>query len=131
MAIRKRIPYVDCPLCGHEKYEVVREVDIALGELMTLTLERKLQWRKCAVCEHIYADGYWPDEIMLKILARMPPMAFDLKEERVAWGGIVEKVMLTMPPTVWESGKTVNDCTGLRWLDVGCGHGCGRGNCCY
>ncbi len=122
MAIRKRIPYEQCPLCEEKVYKVVREVDISLGELMSMTLERKLQWRECSGCGHIYADGYWSVEIMQKILDLMPNMAFDLQVERVHWARIVEKLMAR-----WGAGcdfdLILRD--DARWLDVGCGHGIG------
>lgn len=126
MAIRERIPFKQCPLCGSKEWEPIRKVEILLGPLVGMTFERKLQWCECTDCKHVFAEGYWPDESMAKILEYMPPMSLDMQEERRAWAGIVEKI-LHQHVLIMAFDKTAKAAVSdpMRWLDVGCGHGVG------
>lgn len=122
MAIRKRIPYEQCPLCEEKEFSVVRQVEVPLRDLAEYPIERKLQWQQCAGCGHVYAHGHWPMETMQLIWKHSPALQLEVQKDRIAWARIVEKVMFCVPELDVEQKFHEG---AVRWLDVGCAEGVG------
>lgn len=110
--MQTRIPFGKCPLCDSPAFADAAKGDVSGHPLYHPSLERIVQWKRCAACGHVFTEGYFSDEALKLIFSRThenQQAGFDLEQQRYLSAHIVEKVL----PYV--SAGT--------WLDVGFGNG--------
>jgi SAM-dependent methyltransferase len=110
--MQERIPFGKCPLCESPELADSAKGDVSGHPLYHASLNRLVQWKRCAACGHVFTEGYFSDEALQLIFSRThehQQAGFDLEQQRYVSARIVEKVL-----------PYVNSGT---WLDVGFGNG--------
>lgn len=110
--MQERIPFGTCPLCDSPHLADAAKADVSGHPLYHPSLERIVQWKRCAACGHVFTEGYFSDEALKLIFSRThenQQAGFDLERQRFLSAHIVEKVL-----PYADSGT---------WLDVGFGNG--------
>jgi SAM-dependent methyltransferase len=110
-----RIPYDDCPLCGHAEAEEVVTVRCAAHPLFKPGLPETMRWLGCTRCAHVFVDGYFNAAAEALLFsganaAQLPPGP-DVGGRRQVAGRMVHRV-----------AQLLGGARG-RWLDVGFGNG--------
>ena len=111
-----RILYQSCPLCGEEKIKFFREADCSAHPHYRDGLPRSIRWVRCTSCGHIFAEGYFTEDVLAQVLEsvhphQMPTPGKELETARHVAGRIVSTL------------GSVRGVLGGRWLDVGFGNG--------
>lgn len=110
--MQERILYGKCPLCEGAQLADAAKGDASGHPLYHPSLERIMQWKRCAACGHVFTEGYFSDEALKLIFSSThenQQAGFDLEQQRYLSAHIVEKVL------PYASAGT--------WLDVGFGNG--------
>jgi protein O-GlcNAc transferase len=107
-----RTPYAACPLCGSKAIKSTLKADCSKHPLYKPALPPEITWIECAICEHIYTDGYHTKEALGLIFGDVhenQKVGFDFENQRHISSKIVEKVL-----PFSDSGP---------WCDIGFGNG--------
>ena len=109
-----RVPYTSCPLCDSSKIEDHMEGDCTTHPVIKKnpSFDRKIQWKKCLNCNHVFNSAYFSQEafdVALKDVHDTQKAGFEFESQRHVSAEMIEKVL----PYV-SSGY---------WLDVGFGNG--------
>jgi SAM-dependent methyltransferase len=73
VAMKGRIAYTCCPLCGAElcddttKNKIVRQAPCSAHPLYQSIIDWKMTWQQCRSCGHIFTDGYM-DELTKQLI---------------------------------------------------------------
>jgi len=107
-----RIPFENCPLCSSGSIGLLRTADCSAHPLYRPVVPPRMTWLRCADCEHVFTDGYFPDDVLKVVFERTQPnqqpgAAFE--QQRMVSARIVERVARHAEPG--------------HWLDVGFGNG--------
>ncbi len=110
----ERIPYRACPLCGGESFTAVATFDCSGHPLYRPALPRTMSWCECALCRHVFTDGYFGPaalDVLLSSTNASQEPGHEPELGRRIWAHTVERV------TDLRGGAAG------RWLDVGFGSG--------
>lgn len=108
----ERIPFDTCPLCESPSLADAVTADCGAHPLYHPALSKRMHWKRCVRCGHVFTEGYYSDEACRLIFGKVNAhqrVGFELEQQRVISARMVEKVL----PHV-ASGP---------WLDVGFGNG--------
>jgi SAM-dependent methyltransferase len=107
-----RILYDACPLCTSKALNTLRTADCTQHELYNPVIGAAMTWKQCAICQHVFTDGYFTDATCKIIFSKTHEnqrTGSDIERQRYISANMVEKVL----PYV----------QGGHWLDVGFGNG--------
>lgn len=87
-----RVPYAECPLCGESDFKKIIEAKVTYEYA---ALPKTMSWMECAVCDHVFTEGYWTDEALKIVFGRTldkQVVGYDMERERVISDAIIQKV---------------------------------------
>jgi SAM-dependent methyltransferase len=106
-----RILYETCPLCGEAQISPLLTADCSKHPLYHPAISTAMTWCRCAVCGHVFTDGYFTKEAAALVFSKThenQKVGYDLENQRAVSAAIIDKVV----PFV-QAGC---------WLDVGFGN---------
>ncbi|MBF0461939.1 MAG: class I SAM-dependent methyltransferase [Magnetococcales bacterium] len=107
-----RIAYETCPLCASNDIYSILQADCSKHQLYNPVIPPVINWVGCAVCDHVFTDGYFTPEAQTILFSKTEPdqvVGHDLENQRHISARIIEKVARQI-----DQGD---------WLDVGFGNG--------
>lgn len=111
-----RILYESCPICQMKETEFLREDDWSTRSNYDDRLSKKIVWKVCNFCSHIFTEGYFIGEakkILLSIKKdSQNPEKYDVEHNRYLSASIIDKVSNYL---IYQEGEP--------WLDIGFGNG--------
>ncbi len=108
---RARIAYSQCPLCQSPDIPPFGYADCTLHPLYHPALPPQITWCRCAVCAHVFTDGYFTEEAARLVFAKTNAtqvVGHDAESQRRISARMVERVA-----SVVKDGE---------WLDIGFGN---------
>lgn len=108
----QRVLFEACPLCNAGNVPLLRTADCSRHPLYQPVISPRMSWLRCGNCGHVFADGYFPPDVLAVIFQKTHPNqqpGAGFEQQRMISARIVERVARFA-----RQG---------RWLDVGFGNG--------
>jgi len=107
-----RILYESCPLCGAAEHAQLLVADCSGHPSYREPLSKRMVWRQCGACGHIFTEGYYTEEALRLVFAttqKNQRLGDGLEQNRAISARMIDRVL------PYRDGGI--------WLDVGFGNG--------